>query len=298
VEIVGLRAEIKLWCERPFNEYATEFLTAYDLLTTSIKKNLAWYQNYTMNRFARTTAKVFSSPQAWLRAGRQDQARTLHLKGPGDMKAVGQYAVQFKYHPDEALYWDTNTPFLRQVTPHELLEQGPARFIEQAKELGDLLPYLCGHVGYSLETSPYFEMEAYQQAYSLAMRYPGVNIASHHATWPLRELRGVETVNWLTFVGKTPLKALGGDDKLRQLLRRSPEIRVLETKNGVIVQAGEGPLLGDVNRGDNLPLYRHVYQALKPVIEPVSRRFRPLSMGMVVEEDAEKTLRWLSRFES
>jgi hypothetical protein len=298
VEIVGLRAEIKLWCDRPFNEFGSEFLRAYDALVAPIKQHLAWYQNYTMNRFAPVSAKTFSAPQTWLRSGRPDQARMLHLKGPDAMKAAGQYVVHFKYHPDEALYADTNTPFVRQATPHELLDQNPEQYVERTQQLADLLPYLCGHAGYSLETSPYYEMQAHQEAYALAMRHPGTTIATHHATWPLRDEKGVEAVNWLTLVGEAPLKKLGGAAKLRQAFREWPAIRVLPTKHGVIIQAGERPSLGDVNRGDRVPQYAVVYKALKPVIEPVAKRFRPLPLGLELDENAERTARWLARFDA
>jgi len=298
VEIVGLRAEIKVWCEKPFDEVPNEFLEAYELLTVPIKNHLRWYQNYTMNRMSPATARTLSAPRTWLERGQKPIARMLYLKGPDEMKAAGQYVVGFLYHPDKAAYSDTNTPYLRQVTPAQDLEKDPERYLATAKRLCDLLPVLCGHVGYSLETSPYYEMQAYREAYALAMRHPGLNIASDHATWPLRDEKGVEAVNWLTLVGSTPLGKLGGAAELRRRLKAHRSISIIETPHGVIIRAGEQPQLGDVNRREDLPEYRAVYRALKDVMDQVLTDFRPLPLGFARPEKAEKTLRWLRRFES
>lgn len=297
VEIVALRAEIKLWLDRPLNEYAEIFLEVFEWLLSPIREKLTWYQNYTMNRFSPTRPQVLSSPRTWLQRGRQDVARMLYLKGPDELKAPGQYVLHFKYHPDDALYSESNTPFLRVATPSQSIEKNPADYLKTTKHLCDLLPYLSGHVGYCLEISPYYESQAYGAAYPLAMRHPGTNIASDHATWPLRDEKGVETVNWLTLIGELPLAKLGGVEGLRKELRNSEHIEVLETRHGVIVKAGDAPQLGDVNRRDNLPLYREVYRALKPVLEPVIKDFSPLPVGGELSDEAAKTQRWLRRFE-
>ena len=298
VEIVGLRAEIKVWSERSFDELPDEFLQVFELLTDKVKNRLRWYKNYTMDRMSPVTARTLSAPRTWLQRGQKPIARSLYLKGPDEMEAAGQYVVQFKYHPEEAEHADSNTPYIRQVTPWQDLKADPDSYLDTAKRLCDLLPVLCGHVGYSLETSPYYETQAFTHAYALAMRHQGVNIASHHATWPLRDEKGVEAVNWLTLVGRTPLAKLGGAAKLRGRLKEYRSISVVDTKHGVIIRAGEEPKLGDVNRRERLPEYRAVYHALRDVMDPVLTDFRPLPLGFALAEKAEKTSRWLRRFES
>jgi hypothetical protein len=95
VEMVGLRSEIKIWCDRPFNEYPEVFLEAFDALVTPVKDQLKWYQNYTMNRFSPVTNAIWSSPRTWLTRGKQDTARSLYLKGPDEMMANGKYVIEF-----------------------------------------------------------------------------------------------------------------------------------------------------------------------------------------------------------
>jgi hypothetical protein len=296
VEIVGLRGEIRLWCDRPFNEYPDAFLKAFEFLANPLREYLNWYQNDTMDRVSPVTSRTFSSPKTWVTRGKQDVARSLYLKGAREKTAVGQYVVDFEYLPDEALYSDSNTPFIRQGTPSELLESDPNAFLGTAKQLCDLLPFLSGHVGYCLEISPYFEVEGQRAAYPLAMHHPGLNIASDHATWPLRHEKGAETVNWLTLLGEIPLNKLGGIDELRLKLADAPDVEFIEAKYGLILKAGGKPQLGNTNRGDDLPLYKTVYRAIKPVLDPVIRDFRPFNLGTT--DDADYTERWLRRFES
>jgi hypothetical protein len=298
VEIVGLRAEIKVWSEKSFDEVPGDFLQAYDLLTAPIKGQLRWYQNYTMNRMSPATARTLSAPRTWLERGQKPIARMLYMKGPDDMKAAGQYVVDFSYYPQEAAYSESNTSYIRQATPWRALEKDPESYLATATRLCDLLPALCGHVGYSLETSPYYEMQAFREAYGLAMRHPGVNIATDHATWPLRDEKGIEAVNWLTIVGSIPLEKLGGAAALRRRLKEHRSISVIDTQHGVIIRAGERPRMGDVNRRDDLPEYRAVYAALKDVMDQVLTDFSPLPLGLARPEKAEKTARWLRRFES
>ena len=296
VEIVGLRGEIMLWCDRPFNEYPDAFLNTFEFLANPLREYLNWYQNYTMDRFSPVTSRTFSSPKTWLTRGKQDVARCLYLKASQEKMAVGQYVLAFKYHPDEALYSDSNTPFIRQSTHSELLESDPDAFLTTAKQLCDLLPFLSGHAGYCLEISPYFEVEGQREAYPIAMHYPGLNIASDHATWSLRYEKGAEMVNWLTLLGEIPLNKLGGVNELRLKLADTPEVELIEAKYGLIIKAGEKPQLGKTNRRNDLPLYKAVYRAIKPVLDPVISHFRPFNLGTT--DDADYTERWLRRFDS
>jgi hypothetical protein len=73
---------------------------------------------------------------------------------------------------------------------------------------------------------------------------------------------------------------------------------VIDTKHGVITRAGEKPQLGDVNRREPLTEYRAVYQALRQVMDQVLTDFRPLPLGLALADKADKTARWLRRFEA
>lgn len=296
VEMVGLRAEIKLWFDRPFQENPERFLQVYELLLAPIREQLRWYQNFTMSRFAAATPAVLQAPHAWFGPDGGDVPRMLHLIGPGDKMAVGQYALQFESLPDSDLNSDSNTPFLRVVTPARALASNPEGFLSITRQICDHLPFLCGYVGYVLDTSSYFESQAFRAAYPLAMRHPGVHIAGDQATWALRDEKGVETVNWLTLVGQEPLQHLGGAAAVRRALAVAPGSDAIEVVHGLIVRAGPEALIGDVNRGDAVPAYRLIHAALAPVIEPVVRDTRPLLVADDLSDADDMTMRWLRRF--
>ncbi len=113
-------------------------------------------------------------------------------------------------------------------------------------------------------------------------------------------LDGIPTSNWVTFVHQTFLKKLGGATKLRKTLSR--EIVFHEVLEGIAIQAGPRPLLGDVNAGEDLPLYYEVGRALAPIRSGTAYRGRwRLHFGGPNEQrnnfNTEETAAWLSRFE-
>jgi hypothetical protein len=61
---------------------------------------------------------------------------------------------------------------------------------------------------------------------------------------------------------------------------------------GVVIQAGPRPLFGDVNRKEDLPHYRKLARALKPI-----RVEYDDSLGQGGAFDVEKTREWFDRFD-
>lgn len=294
--MTGLRAEIKLWFERPFDEYAQALLEAYDFLLGPVREQLKWSQIYTTNKLARATAKAFAAPHEWFAAGAPSKPRMAYFTGPGEKTALGDYALQLESHPDGARNSDSNTPYLRLVVPaHDLFEDAES-FVERARVLCNRLPFLSGYAGFVLDTSPYFESQAFRAAFPLALAHPGVHITGDQATWALRDEPGLETVSWLTMVGKTPLKRLGGSAALRKRLARHPAIEVHDVEHGVIVQAGASARIGGPEPSDDLQLYAQVYAALAKVLEPVIRDMRPLLIHDDLERANQMTMGWLRRF--
>jgi hypothetical protein len=124
------------------------------------------------------------------------------------------------------------------------------------------------------------------------MRHHGVHITTDHATWPLaREGVGGQ----LADTGRH--HTAGQAWRRRQLgaaLKRHGSIAVIEAKNAVIIRAGDKPKLCR-NRGEDLPEMKAVYHAIKDVLDQVLD-FSPLPVSLNRNENAEKTARWLRRF--
>jgi hypothetical protein len=108
----------------------------------------------------------------------------------------------------------------------------------------------------------------------------------------LAEPNAVKGVNWLTVLGRGCVEALGGIDLIRAAV--DPAIEIHERNHAIVLQAGPRPELGDVNRGDRLPLFRSVYHAIEDLHQPMIDAAEPFPMGR--DDDEERTEAWLRRF--
>lgn len=99
------------------------------------------------------------------------------------------------------------------------------------------------------------------EAFAFSARFQGVDFCT--PTFSGGWVGGIKTVNWLTFVGSTLLKRVGGERSVRKKL--SSQVIVHETLGGVCFQAGAAPLFGDLNAGADLSAYKEVGELLAPI---------------------------------
>ncbi|TWD55479.1 uncharacterized protein DUF3396 [Agrobacterium vitis] len=129
-------------------------------------------------------------------------------------------------------------------------------------------------------------------------RFPGFDypdlslwrVRSEPATTPV-----IRSINWLSLIDDDRLQLIGGIEKMRASLDVSCSIYTYS--GGVIIQAGDEPKIGDVNRGEIPETYRSVAQLLKPLrFEDFGRRgiFEGLHSPL---DEREETLAWLRRFD-
>lgn len=122
----------------------------------------------------------------------------------------------------------------------------------------------------------------------------------------------ITDINWLTLISEEPAERIGGIKKIMTLGKDCP---VAEYPGGYVIQAGERPEYGDMEKGDNLPLYGRVQNLLRPLYLPlnhldyVASQVLPPYAGpdfnpLVLDEgpDAKKYLhdyleQWLHRFD-
>lgn len=299
-EVCDLRAETKLWFDAPPYEFPGEYVAAFTMLVAPIKERLNFYRTENMSDWKKPSAQTLAAPKLWVTRVKDDAARSLFVRESFRTNDAAKCGVETDFQGPRAQFLGSNADFLRQVLPVDWLDARPEEFLKQALELADRMPFLCGHVGYSLELSPLLgsslETEGQQAAYGLGTRHPGALIGGNMSTKRLRLFKGVEGVSWLTLVGKAPLDALGGSSAVVHALEPVPEVIVHPVANGLVIQAGPRPLLGDVNRGDDLPLYRAVYAALSAMIEPELQYVRALRLR--TNDDHERTMQWFRRFGS
>ena len=131
--------------------------------------------------------------------------------------------------------------------------------------------------------------------YATLQRHPGLNFLGSSAfTINAKSIHNrIKSINWLTVLGDEILKELGGMEAARAALE--PECTLYPYKGGVVIQAGEVPLLGDTYEGNIPEAYRKVARFTKPVrfegyTSSLFRVFKPM-VG------AEEALRWAQRFD-
>lgn len=132
-------------------------------------------------------------------------------------------------------------------------------------------------------------------AFPIARRFPGLDLPEH-SRWYVRmnrlKRRAIRTINWLTFIDDGFVTELGGQAGLKEQLGAS--CPVLPYDGGVIIQAGDRPQLGDINRGLIPEDYRRVAEVLKPII--FDEHDRPLIDAPQPLNALEETGKWVRRF--
>ena len=103
------------------------------------------------------------------------------------------------------------------------------------------------------------------KAYPLYRRFPGL-LYEDGVNFGLEITRRTDVirdVNWLTAVNDELLERAGGIEKARALA--GEEVVLHPYKGGVVLQAGERPHLGDINKGKIPEAYRAVDEFLREV---------------------------------
>jgi len=106
---------------------------------------------------------------------------------------------------------------------------------------------------------------ATEKAYPLFRRFPGLlyEDGSNFTLEILRRTNVIRDVNWLTVINNELLARVGGLEKARDLL--GDEIVLHPYEGGVVFQAGDQAVLGDLNKGRVPAAYRAVNDFLKPL---------------------------------
>ena len=106
---------------------------------------------------------------------------------------------------------------------------------------------------------------AVEKAYPLWRRFPGLlyEDGTRFGLTILRRTDAIRDINWLTAVNDELLSRVGGLDKAREVL--GDEVVLHPYDGGVVFQAGDRPMLGDLDKGKVPAAYRAVNDFLKPL---------------------------------
>ena len=197
---------------------------------------------------------------------------------------------------------------------HPLAE--PERFTAWVMELQALKAchHVWGTAGYSIDrawniSSRDLAHKAGGRVAALLARHPGLDLqrmwtsVRAYATFDREYLEFLQKAeskpylkraNWLNFLTEGQVTFLGGVDKLCEMFAPWPTIRLQELAHGLMIQAGEAPVLGDMSTGNIPSEYATVAKAVARIRVP---EIKPLSMGSdwFYDEGAEQWLNILER---
>lgn len=275
--IYTVSLEIALYANKPVAELAKGAITSYEYFVKEFGASVNWYLASSMRKVRRFSAKyveVFPTlcqqPASYFQRYRLFSGKGFEDYLPPVFATDGfrtSSCLQIQLPPSLANNWEDLLALLT--------------------GLAAPFPFRSGHVGYALcwnDLSPDREHQMRQIIPPLLKRYPGFSLGSPSDLVD----QDLPPVNWLTLIGPELLGKLGGIARVQQAFS-DEAISVMPLGHGALIRAGEFPQLGDLNRGDNLPLYRKVGSYLKDYRGHQKIRLTGL------KDDSEA---WLARFDS
>jgi Protein of unknown function (DUF3396) len=294
-ELTRLNADIMLYINVPLRELLDEVINAMELFYKLCpRETIGWYATETMKQFKPTTNRSFTLPKVWWKDGSPRKVlRQLMLKGGEAHDSAGTCGIYLSSAEREHSIFELSSNYLRFMVPADFMEHGTQTFVDFVIALCNRIPFVSGHGGFVIECNQYFPEDAQGVAYPLAMRYQAVDIATmSRGPWAVRGER-IKNVGWLMLIGSELLQKVGGRKALQH--EASERLSLLETAHGVLIKAGQKPILGDVNRREDLSAFVDAYRLVEPLHSGIGELFAPFKLpGDADEVDA--TQRWLFRF--
>jgi hypothetical protein len=161
--------------------------------------------------------------------------------------------------------------------------------LQLAIEIAHEHPFHSGIAGWTVSYSRRAEREAFSHAHLQCKRFLGLDVQYPDAmAW--YATTGLPGVGWLTMIGDPLLERLALAPATLTGREWSSDVGVMRLRKGVLVRAGDKPMLGDLNRVELVPALHEVAALLGPhlVAEP------PPLPGTFGIEDT--TARWFRRF--
>lgn len=294
-ELTRLAADVMLYLDYPLGERRDDVLAILEAFYQLCPKDaMAWYASETMTQFKPATSRAHMLPATWWKNGApQKPLRELQLKCGANHDSVATCGIYLRSAERSNRSFRSMSNYVRFIVETTFVETSYQRFVDFVHLACDRLPFVSGHGGYVIECNQYHPNEAQAAAYPLAMRFQGVDIATmSRGPWAVRHER-VKNAAWLTLVGAGLLEKIGGIKGVEA--KATDRLAVLSTRHGVVIRAGERPILGDVNRREDLQAYIDAYRLVEPLQAGIETLFAPFDLPGKVDATAA-TERWLVRF--
>ncbi len=284
--ICSLTYDLTIYTDVHFPSCSDGVLNFYHTFMDHFASMVAWYTTETMANEKKLTPKVLTAVETWFddkkSKFRRQYGMSMHSGNDADdyvPPAINIFSSAGKHTAN----------YLRIILPIRSVDADSKLLLDITKNATKHLPFLSGHGGYALyynTKSQNAKIKAGNLTGPLLLKHPGIDIGATMNT-SLQTLKAIKGVNWLTLLNYDFCNKLGGLDNIRNKL--SNGIVIHELENGIILQAGAKPEMGDINKGETLPLYREVSQLIRPIRLYKHRQIHGLNM--------EQTERWFERFD-
>jgi hypothetical protein len=270
----------------PLNEAAPGLKRFYDVFMTRFGSRLTTYVTGTMTSWRKPTSRVFQMVPAWL-----SEPRNL-ANGKFGMVFHSGPSVDELMPPALRLVFNNKNSYMAAVLPPDLVGQSPEPILDFVSSAIDTVFALsAGWGGYAIAFNEKMglEPESEEKLRAWLKRHPGLGHGGNFTIYE-RALHGISNVSWLTLLGHELVERKGGWEAIEKALAaRSLDIVVHPLGDNVCIQAGPLPQIGDVNRGDQLPLYHQVGRYLKDL--------RSSDPPWQLDGLADDTEEWYARFD-
>lgn len=261
---------------------AEGLMDCYKLAIELVGDDMRWVLINGEGHFRKINKKMFEMLPFWVSSDGPDEG-TYGVNMQGGPEKNGRIDKGFVFHRSIA-------SSIRLTLPVEYMLDDPERFAKLASAMAQRLKFATGSAGFSVNLVPeQWQWMEGEHLYMLSRRFSGLDLGVP-GKWSKYAIRGLKTVNWLTFLGDGMAQGVGGRSGIKSNLPGSSTLTELD--HGVMIQAGVTPLLGDVNLQEDMSAYRDVARVLKPVSLP--GEIVPAECWIIGGE--ANTHRWLNRF--
>jgi hypothetical protein len=292
--IVSFCCDVALYTGEDLSSIPGAVLHIYDrFLAICPPERLRWYATDNMTRHNPVTPRALEMLRGWLKPGAPTRrVISIDLKDSQGVDEAPEYSFWVRGKEPGDLGHGVKANNIRCTFPGSWGAEKPDALFEFAADACANFPYLWGHAGFVLETSPYYQGDGHVAAWRLSMQHPGLDLSNPITDATRVRRKGIKGVNWLTMLGPEFVDRLGSVAALRSQLPTS--VAIIPAGNGIIIRAGDVPRWGHVNRQDLLPEYRAVYKAVAPLQDPIVQPYT--SFSLPGNDYKEKTTAWLRRF--
>ncbi|CAM2009674.1 type VI immunity family protein [Acanthopleuribacter pedis] len=253
--------EVRVYFNGTLKENAAGVQAFYDKAVELGRKKFKYVAVNDNERFKKVKKDTFDMLPFWASDACEDPAYLLYLKGGKHKDSVNDW--NFVY--DEA----SGPTWLRLMVP---AEEG-ANHYDTARALLTLaaehLDLTSGYAGYGAVIQEDYDSDSSESNFhACRARFLGIEFLD---PLPARALfkEHLSAVNWLTLINGAMVERAGGVEAVKGRLDHEG-VQLFPLEKGLILQAGEAPTTGDVNRKADVSAYQAVGKALQPIGIPVT----------------------------